>query len=1200
MNEREIFAAALEQPTEAERQAFLNEVCDDEMRPRIERLLKEQAQLGSFLEHPPLDSDSGVLNGISPTMVLGSGSTCDDEGDAISSEGINMTKNQQDPEDKILLSYLEPATRDDALGRLGHYEVLEVVGKGAFGTVLRAFDTKLERIVAIKVLALEMASMSPARKRFLREARTSAQIRHDNVVSIYSVEEEPIPYLVMEYVPGRTLQQQLKDHGPLDLPSVLRLGKQIADGLAAAHAQDLIHRDIKPGNILLEGDMEERIKITDFGLARTVDDSSMTQSGMIAGTPMYMAPEQAYGRKLDQRADLFSFGSVLYQMISGRPPFRSTSTMAVLKRVTEDAPRPIQEIIPEAPDWLCDLIGHLHAKDPAKRYGSAKDVANLLGQCLVDIQAGRTPTIPSPAELGGERGTAVTPRVETTPLLRRPHVKIAAAVLLLVAVTGIAGRGFWLPSASEPTPNPPPYLSAIVPDDSIPKRAAEEQVETVRRELKRLNPKFDETTLEATIEDGVVVELKFLSDYVSDITPVGALKGLKSLSCNGSYDGSGGWNSSGLSQVADLSPLRGLPLNSLMCSATQVSDLSPLKGMPLEHVGVGLTPVEDLSPLDPAPLKTLFLMRTNITDESLQHFKGCTNITKLVLFTNHEITDVGIGAFSECKGLVELYLDGTKVTNRGLALFDSLPDLDKLGLSYTSITNDGVKVFANSKKLTSLSLGHTKVTELGLAVFRGRTWTKLDLHGTQITDEGLKLYFPDCGSLRSLNLGGTQITDAGLAHFAGCEELEELNLDGNPQIGDAGLAHFAGCSNLKKVQLPGTGVTDAGMVHLRNCRQLEWISLNGMRVGDAGLANLRDCTELAYVNLSTNSAITDAGIAHLATCRNLRELHLSWTKIGDAGVANLSGCPNLEILHLRSSRMTNAGLKKLVEDCPKLRDLRAYGPEVTDFSPLKNLPDLETIAMDFQPDRDTELLRSISSLQRINVSDDWRAVQTIEDFWKEVDQLGRFKSGEWIEVLPLVDPKLDKQDEANFTGANDWYVENGTLVVGDKDDKPHNLLFPIDSNWSAYEVEMKLTEVSQGSGFNVSLPCHPRRCPIGFTWPNQPGVIIGAVHQKKETTTLSEADIVETGQPKTIRIVVRQGDEDHVSLWLGSGDDAEQVGEWTGDLPAIAIDDERNYDQSRRLGVITLGGSRIVFHRIRVRMLDGGAATTTRPVANPR
>ncbi|MCA9047029.1 MAG: serine/threonine protein kinase, partial [Planctomycetaceae bacterium] len=191
----------------------------------------------------------------------------------------------------------------------------------------------------------ELAATSPPRKRFLREARTAAAVSHENIVAIHSVEEAPIPYLVMEYIPGQTLQQRLNEQGPLDLNDILEIGRQIAAGLAAAHAVNLIHRDIKPSNILLTDGPNERVKISDFGLARAVDDASLTSSGLIAGTPMYMAPEQARGETLDHRADLFSLGSVLYQMTSGRPPFRAGNTVAVLKRVCDDAPRPISDII---------------------------------------------------------------------------------------------------------------------------------------------------------------------------------------------------------------------------------------------------------------------------------------------------------------------------------------------------------------------------------------------------------------------------------------------------------------------------------------------------------------------------------------------------------------------------------------------------------------------------------------------------------------------------------------------------------------------------------------------------------------------------------------------------------------------------------------------------------------------------------------
>ena len=205
-------------------------------------------------------------------------------------------------------------------------------------------------------------------------------------MQVYEVGEQPLPYLAMEFIPGETLQQKLDRSGPLDVPEVLRIGRQIAEGLAAAHACDLIHRDIKPGNILLEGG-SHKVKITDFGLARAADDASISQSGIIAGTPMFMAPEQALGHQIDQRADLFSLGSVLYQMVSGRPPFRAPSALAVLKRVAEEPPRPIPEIIPETPDWLCGIIAKLHAKNPDDRFQSAREVADLLADCEAKLKA---------------------------------------------------------------------------------------------------------------------------------------------------------------------------------------------------------------------------------------------------------------------------------------------------------------------------------------------------------------------------------------------------------------------------------------------------------------------------------------------------------------------------------------------------------------------------------------------------------------------------------------------------------------------------------------------------------------------------------------------------------------------------------------------------------------------------------------------
>ena len=371
MSEEQVFLAALDLPDAVARAAYLDEACQGnaKLRQEAEKLLDAHFKSGEFLDVPAAAQIQTESN----------------SGDTVTIQGLGLAaKNafaaMNDNDDSCDLEFLSPTTRADSLGRIGHYEVLQVLGKGGFGIVLRGFDDILQRVVAIKVMSPQLAATSPARKRFLREARSSAAVRHENVVQVYEVGEEPLPYLVMEFIPGETLQQRLDRLGPLDAPETVRIGRQIAEGLDAAHAMDLIHRDIKPGNVLLEGG-HLKVKITDFGVARAADDASMTQSGMIAGTPMYMAPEQALGHTLDHRVDLFSLGTVMYQTVAGRQPFRANTSIAVLKRVVEDTPRNIREIIPETPQWLCDIITKLHAKQPDERYQSAREVADLLADC---------------------------------------------------------------------------------------------------------------------------------------------------------------------------------------------------------------------------------------------------------------------------------------------------------------------------------------------------------------------------------------------------------------------------------------------------------------------------------------------------------------------------------------------------------------------------------------------------------------------------------------------------------------------------------------------------------------------------------------------------------------------------------------------------------------------------------------------------
>jgi serine/threonine-protein kinase len=327
-----------------------------------------------------------------------------------------------------VLEYLQPSPHPKALGRLGPYDVLDIIGRGGMGVVLKAFDPALHRPVAIKVLAAEYATHGAARQRFAREARAAAAVVHDHVVPVHAVDAENVPpYLVMGYIPGRSLQQRIDATGPLGVKEILRIAMQTAAGLAAAHAQGLVHRDIKPANIMLENGIE-RVRITDFGLARAVDDASVTQNGALAGTPQYMAPEQARGEAIDQRADFFALGSTMYAMCTGFPPFRASSSVAVLKLVCDTEPASIQSINPDIPDWLEGIIRKLHAKDPAVRFPSAAAVAELLERCLAHVQQPDKQPLPREAAALGNSGEPSP--AAPLPMLDRWLLALAACVVL--------------------------------------------------------------------------------------------------------------------------------------------------------------------------------------------------------------------------------------------------------------------------------------------------------------------------------------------------------------------------------------------------------------------------------------------------------------------------------------------------------------------------------------------------------------------------------------------------------------------------------------------------------------------------------------------------------------------------------------------------------------------------------------------------
>lgn len=284
----------------------------------------------------------------------------------------------QEPD--VSLQFLQPASDAAYLGRLAHFDVMRVLGRGGMGLVLEAFDSRLRRSVALKVLDPSLANDEAARQRFCREARAAASITHENVVAVHQVEKsggDGLPYLVMQLITGESLEQRLARDKTLPVREVVRIGMQAAQGLAAAHALGMVHRDVKPGNILLELS-NDRVKLTDFGLAHVAEDVKLTRTGFVTGTPLYMSPEQALGEPTDHRSDLFSLGAVLYEMCAGKPPFDGNSALAILKQIAETQHRPLREVNPAVPAWLADTIDRLLGKKPEDRIQTAAQLAELL------------------------------------------------------------------------------------------------------------------------------------------------------------------------------------------------------------------------------------------------------------------------------------------------------------------------------------------------------------------------------------------------------------------------------------------------------------------------------------------------------------------------------------------------------------------------------------------------------------------------------------------------------------------------------------------------------------------------------------------------------------------------------------------------------------------------------------------------------
>jgi eukaryotic-like serine/threonine-protein kinase len=544
---------------------------------------------------------------------------------------------------------LAPPAGPDELGRLAHYRVLSVIGAGGMGVVLRADDTQLGRPVALKVMRTSAGRDSAWRQRFRDEARAMAAIRHDHIVVVHQVGEvtgpsgEPVPFLAMELLDGQSLDAWLRTN-PRPSPAwAARIGRQAAEGLSAAHARGLIHRDVKPANLWLEAPSGSsdlptgkplslgevgRVKLLDFGLA-----TATGEAGGRAGTPAYMAPEQLAQTTLDARVDLYALGCVLYEMATGYRPFPDRRFTALAASEIHQ-PLPAREVNPDIPRAFSELIDRLLCPDPNGRPASARHVAQELAAIEATLR-------------GAERGRWDLGR-------RARRAAFASGLAVAVLSLGFATVN-WLtganpnqkagPVAARPASAVPPGPPDATWCAAVAALPPDVQVTAVRNKLTELNPDFDPQDLRVGFDPtrGTVRELFFPTDLVSDIRPVGALTDLKVLGCCGSAPGTG--------RLRDLTAVSELKLDTLWAwNNPLLENVSAVRKMPLTELHVGDTGIDSLKPLAGSTVEVLAISNTKVRDlGSLQslpklrvlRFDGCpissteplaaTRIVELVL-----------------------------------------------------------------------------------------------------------------------------------------------------------------------------------------------------------------------------------------------------------------------------------------------------------------------------------------------------------------------------------------------------------------------------------------------------------------------------------------------------------------------------------------------------------------------------------------
>ncbi len=990
---------------------------------------------------------------------------------------------------------------------LGSYVLQQRLGEGGMGAVFKARNWKLGTTLALKIIRKERLANPDAVRRFQREIRAAAQLNHPNIVHAYDADEVAgTHFLAMEYVEGTDLQRLVKEGGALPVGQACDSVRQAALGLQHAHERGLVHRDVKPANLLLTtGGV---VKVLDLGLARLTEASedgdgptTVTREGAVMGTPDYLAPEQALSaHEADSRADLYSLGCTLYFLLTGRVPFPRGSLMEKLLKHRLEEPQPIEALRPGVPPAVTAIVRRLMAKKPEERFQTAAEAADMLAGWAEELNGADLATVTTPVSgtglpgpgsasstslsaTGGAAGNTAPPGshppptlpdptagpaveenpfalFEETEVMTRPRGPrrgtarrgwlIAGGLLGVLALAGLV-LGLlrpWLGAEEEQPPGPavkpavgkPSREEAMPPEpvhqgwlDAVARLPARKQVEAVAAKLKDLNPGFD-GRLQPSYANGVVTGLELLTDHVTGLDPVRGLPGLKTLHCRGSAAKAGQLTDlSGLKGlrlttlacpnnpgVADLTPLKGMPLASLDCSGTGVADLIPLKDMPLTDLDCGATKANDLTPLKALPLKRLRCNATPVADLAPLRGRplewldcsatGVLHLTPLAQLPLVELDCAGspvasLAALKSIRGLKALGCDFSRWRGDA-AILRTLPALEKInGLppaAFFKKVDAEAAAFdawvASVRKLPAAKQADALAAELKKRNpgFDGKVKptvekgvvTGLALVTDRVTDLSPVRALP---GLKTLDCSGSNVEKGKLFDLSPLKGLSLTTLYCNfTQVAD--LTPLAG---MKLTKLTCSRAPVSTLSPLKGM-PLAYLQLHGNLVAD--LTPLKGMP-LKYLSLSgcpvtslaplkgmplTTLSIYGTPVADLAPLQGMKLTTLDCFSTKVANLAPLTGMPLANL----DCHSTPVGDLAPLKGMP-LKALVCNQTHVTDFSPLAATP-LQTLTAALNPWRDAKVLRTLKGLQKINdrpAAAFWAPLEAFEAWAKTVRPL---------------------------------------------------------------------------------------------------------------------------------------------------------------------------------------------------------------------